>query len=76
VVTPKLRISGLRAFVAVVALGIWGVQMWRRRAYCLGKSHEHRTTLLMISFHLRHAPMAAKAEKVLQGGLRRQSTKS
>jgi hypothetical protein len=65
-VRPKIRISGLMALVAVFALGIWGEQMRQRRAYCLRKSREHRTKLLMTSFHMQHAPMATEAEKELR----------
>lgn len=65
-VRPKLRVRVLMALVAVVAFGIWGEQMRRRRAYCLQKSLEHRTKLIMVSFHMSHAPMSTEAEERLR----------
>jgi hypothetical protein len=63
---PKLRIRAAMALIAIVAFGIWGEQMRRRRAYCLRKSFEHRTKLLMISLHFPHPLMSAKKEEELR----------
>ena len=62
-IRPKMRIRALMAIVAIVALGIWGDQMRRRRHYCLKKSLEHRTKLLMMSFHFQHAIMSASGRR-------------
>ncbi len=60
---PKIRVGALMALVAVIALGIWGEQMRRRRAYCLRKSLEHRSKLFMTSFHFSHRPLPREAEE-------------
>jgi hypothetical protein len=62
----RFSIKTLMALVAVIALGIWGEQMRQRRAYCLRKSLEHRSKLLMASFHMAHRPLSAKAEERLR----------
>lgn len=50
---PKVRVRALMVLIAVIALGIWGEQMRRRRAYCLAKSRVHRSKLFKISgFHI------------------------
>ena len=56
----------MMALVAIVALGIWGEQMRRRRAYCLRKSLEHRGKLMMISMHFSHPLMSEKDEERLR----------
>src|SRR4051812_20166868 len=38
--------------VAVVALGIWGEAMRRRRAYCLEMAEKHRRQLSLPSFRI------------------------
>jgi hypothetical protein len=54
------------ALVALVALGMWGEQMRRRRAYCLRKSLEHRSKLLIVSFHCSHRLFSAEVEERLR----------
>lgn len=54
------------AMVAIVALGIWGEQMRRRRAECLQKSRDHRGKLLMTSLHFSHPLMSEKDEENLR----------
>jgi hypothetical protein len=54
------------ALVAIVAFGIWGEQMRRRRAYCLQKSREHRGKLMMISLHWSHPLMSQEQEEKLR----------
>jgi hypothetical protein len=41
VVRPKFRVRTLVILVAVIALGLWGEQMRRRRAYCLEMADKH-----------------------------------
>jgi hypothetical protein len=65
-ISPKMRVRAMMAFVAIIALGIWGEQMRRRRAYCLKKSLEHRSKLLMISSHFSHPLMSAADEEKLR----------
>lgn len=66
VVRPKIRVRAVMALVAIIALGLWGEQMRRRRAYCLQKSLEHRTRLLMVSVHMSHRPLPPEAEERLR----------
>ena len=65
-VRPKLQVRAVMALVAIVAFGIWGEQMRRRRAYCLRMSREHRGKLLMFSYHFSHPLMSADAEEKLR----------
>ena len=65
-VRPKLRVRTLMVLVAVIALGVWGEQMRRRRAYCLRKSLEHRTKLLMTSFHFSQRLLSPEDEEKLR----------
>src|SRR5271165_3003686 len=65
-IRPKVRIRALMALVAIIALGLWGEQMRRRRAYCLKKSLEHRSKLIMISFHFQHPLLSAAEEAKLR----------
>src|SRR5262249_12990397 len=51
-VRPKIRLRAVMTLVVAIALGLWGEQMRRRRAYCLRKSLEHRTRLTMTGFHV------------------------
>jgi hypothetical protein len=66
VVRPKLRVRSVMVLVAVVALGVWGEQMMRRRAYCLRKSLEHRSKLMMVSFHFSTPLHTAEEEEKLR----------
>jgi hypothetical protein len=45
VVRPKFRVRTLVILVAVIALGLWGEQMRRRRAYCLEMADKHQTKI-------------------------------
>ena len=65
-IRPKVRIRALMALIAIIAFGIWGEQMRRRRAYCLKKSLEHRSKLLMVSFHFQHPLLSAQQEEKLR----------
>jgi hypothetical protein len=49
VTRPKFGVRALMVLVAVVALGTWGEQMRRRRAYCLVMAEEHRGRIIMPS---------------------------
>jgi hypothetical protein len=52
--------------VMIVALGLWGEQMRRRRAYCLRKSLEHRSKLYMWSFHASNRLLPPEKEEELR----------
>jgi hypothetical protein len=52
--------------VAAIALGIWGEQMRRRRAYCLTMADKHRGLLYMISFHMSHPRLTIRQEEELR----------
>ena len=41
-VRPKFRVRTMVVLVAVIALGLWGEQMRRRRAYCLEMADKHQ----------------------------------
>ncbi len=62
----RFSLKALLAFVAIIALGIWGEQMWQRRAYCLRMSREHRSKLYMMTFHMSHRPLTIKEEEKLR----------
>lgn len=65
-VRPRFRVRGLMILVAAIALGIWGEQMRRRRAYCLRKAAEHRSRLFMFSFHFQTPPVSPELEEELR----------
>ncbi len=65
-VRPRIRVRAVMALVLVVALGLWGEQMRRRRAYCLRRSLEHRSSLYMVSLHMPHRPLPPEAEEKLR----------
>lgn len=51
-VRPRLRVRSLMVLVAIVALGVWGEQMMRRRAYCLEMAEKHRSQVFRRVFRL------------------------
>jgi hypothetical protein len=65
-VRPKIRVRTVMVLIVIIALGLWGEQMRRRRAYCLRMSREHRGKLLMTSLHFLHPLMSAKDEERLR----------
>jgi hypothetical protein len=52
--------------VAVVALGAWGEQMRRRRAYCLVMAEEHRGRIIMPSGRSFVGPARTQDEEELR----------
>src|SRR5262245_55668830 len=59
----RFSLKSLMALVAIIALGIWGEQMRRRRAYCLEMADKHRDRLYMNSFHFSIPRSTLTAEK-------------
>jgi hypothetical protein len=65
-VRPRFRLRGLMILVAAIGVGMWGEQMRRRRAYCLRKADEHRSKLLMMSFHFSTPRFSPEEEERLR----------